>query len=56
MKTDVQFFIRTIGKNEFKTYQLINLETFDILDNYFSSEKESKEYAVKNSLEIFEYV
>lgn len=56
MNTTKKYFIRTKGKTEFKTYHLINLETFDMLDNYFNSEKEAKEYAVKNSIEIVEYV
>ena len=51
-----KYFIRTKGKSEFKTYHLINLETFDMLDIYFSNEKEAKEYAVKNSFEIVEYI
>jgi hypothetical protein len=51
-----KYFIRTKGKAEFKTYHLINTETFDMLDNYFSSEKEAKKYAVKNSIEIVEFV
>lgn len=56
MKITKKYFIRTKGKAEFKTYHLINLESFDMLDNYFNSEKEAKEYAVKNAIEIVEYV
>lgn len=56
MNITKKYFIRTKGKGEFKTYHLIKVETFDMLDNYFSSEKEAKEYAVKNSIEIVEYV
>ncbi len=43
MKITKKYFIRTKGKAEFKTYHLINVETFDMLDNYFYSEKEAKE-------------
>lgn len=55
MKTTNKYFIRTKGKSEFKTYHLINVTTFDMLDAFFSSEKDAKEYAIKNSIEIVEY-
>jgi hypothetical protein len=56
MKTNNKYFIRTKGKAEFKTYHLINAETYDILDAFFASEKDAKEYAIKKSIEIVKYV
>ena len=49
------YFIRTKGKGEFKTYHLINNETFDMLDVFFNSEPEAIEYAKKESLNIVTY-
>lgn len=55
MKNQNEYFIRTKGKAEFKTYHLIKNETFDMLDIFFNSELEAQQYAVKNSLMIVEY-
>ena len=55
MKTTNKYFIRTKGKAEFKTYHLINVETFDMLDTFFNTEKDAKEFAKKNSIGIVEY-
>lgn len=55
MKNQNEYFIRTKGKSEFKTYHLINSETFDMLDIFFNSEIEIQKYAEKNSLKIVEY-
>jgi hypothetical protein len=38
-----KYFIRTKGKNEFKTYHLICLDNFDMLDIFFTSELEAKQ-------------
>lgn len=56
MNASKKYFIKTKGKAEFRTYHLINVETFDMLDIYFSSENEVEEYVYKNSIEIVEYV
>lgn len=56
MNTGNKYFIRTKGKAEFRTYHLINVEKFDMLDNFFGSEKDAKEFAAKNSIEIVDYV
>ena len=50
-----EYFIRTKGKAEFKTFHLINVETFDMLDSFFNSEIDAVEYATKHSLKIVEY-
>ena len=55
MKNQNEYFIRTKGKAEFKTYHLIKSETFDMLDIFFNSELEVQQYAAKNSLIIVEY-
>ncbi len=55
MKNPKEYFIRTKGKAEFKTYHLIRNETFDMLDIFFNSELEAKQYAEKNALTIVEY-
>ena len=55
MKSQNEFFIRTKGKAEFKTYHLINVKTFDMLDIFFNSEIEAQQYAEKNSILIIEY-
>ncbi len=51
-----QYFIRTKGKDEFKTYHLICLDNFEILDIFFNSELEAKQYAAKKSLIIVDYI
>ena len=50
-----KYFIRTTGKNEFKTYHLISLDNFEMLDMFFNSKLEAKEYAKNNSLKIVDY-
>lgn len=50
-----EYFIRTKGKDEFKTYHLISLDNFDMLDVFFHSELEAKQYATKKSLIIVDY-
>ena len=50
-----KYFIRTKGKEEFKTFHLINIENFDMLDMFFNSELEAKEYAFHNSIDIVEF-
>ena len=55
MKNQNEYFIRTKGKAEFKTYHLIQNETFDMLDIFFNSALEAKQYAEKNSLIIVDY-
>ena len=50
-----EYFIRTKGKDEFKTYHLICLDNFEILDIFFNSELEAKQYAAKKSLIIVDY-
>lgn len=56
MKPKNEYFIRAKGKAEFKTYHLINAESFDMLDIFFNSEIEAKEYAAIKSLSVVEYV
>ena len=55
MKNQNEYFIRTKGKAEFKTYHLIQNETFDMLDIFFNSELEAQQYAKKKSLIIIDY-
>jgi hypothetical protein len=55
MKSQNEYFIRTKGKDEFKTYHLINNETFDMLDIFFNSEMKAQQYAEKISLTLVEY-
>nr|WP_299417338.1 hypothetical protein [uncultured Emticicia sp.] len=55
MKKNIEYFIRTKGKAEFKTYHLINNKTFDMLDVFFNSEFEAHQYASKKSLIIVEF-
>ena len=49
MKNQNEYFIRTKGKAEFKTYHLIQNETFDMLDIFFNSELEAKQYTRKRA-------
>lgn len=51
-----EYFIRTKGKDEFKTYHLICLDNFETLDFFFNSELEAKQYAAKKSLIIVDYI
>ncbi|MCX6231144.1 MAG: hypothetical protein NTZ33_06330 [Bacteroidetes bacterium] len=55
MKSSNKYFIRTKGKNEFKTYHLINIDNFDMLDIFFDSEEKAIEYAKKKQIEIETY-
>ncbi len=55
MKNQNEYFIRTKGKAEFKTYHLIKNETFDMLDIFFNSELEAQQFAEKKSIIIVEY-
>ena len=50
-----QYFIRSKGKNEFKTYHLLLLDNFSMLDVFFTSELEIKQYAAKKNLIIVDY-
>lgn len=50
-----EYFIRTTGKEELKTYHLISLNNFDMLETFFNSELEAIQYAEKNSLTIVDY-
>lgn len=50
-----EYFIRTTGKGELKTYHLISLNNFDMLETFFNSELEAIQYAEKNSLTIVDY-
>ena len=49
------YFIRTSGKGDFKTYHLINADDFSLIDMFFSTELEAKNYAQKNSLDVVEF-
>ena len=49
------YFIRTSGKGEFKTYHLINVIDFSQLEVFFNTELEAKNYAQKHCLSIVEY-
>lgn len=51
-----KYFIRTKGKDEFKTYHLICLDNFATLDVFFNSELEAKQYAATRSLIIVDYI
>ena len=55
MKSKDKYFIRTKGKNEFKTYHLINADTIDMLEMFFTSQLQAIEYASKHNLIIIEY-
>ena len=50
-----EYFIRSKGKAEVKTFHLINIDTFDMLDSFFNSEIGALEFATKHSLKIVEY-
>ena len=51
-----EYFFRTKGKYKFKTYHLICLNNFEMLDVFFNSELEAKQYAAKKSLIIVDYI
>jgi hypothetical protein len=55
MQHQNEYFIRTKGKAEFKTYHLIRKDTFDMLDVFFNSELEAQQYAHKNLLILVAY-
>lgn len=50
-----KYFIRPSGKGDFLTFHLIESETFEMLDVFFSSEEDALEYANKKSLLIVDY-
>ena len=49
------YFIRSSGKGEFKTYHLISNIDFHMLDVFFSTDLEAKKYAKEHGLIIAEY-
>ena len=55
MAENKNYFIRSKGKGEFKTYHLINIDTFDMLDMFFNSEDEAKQYAQKKALNVVDF-
>jgi hypothetical protein len=55
MKNQNEYFIRTKGEAEFKTFHLINNETCEMLEIFFNSEIETQHYAEKKSLTLVEY-
>ena len=55
MKNYKTYFIRPSGKGEFKIFQLISIESFEILDMFFQTEDDAKAYAKKNQIEIVNY-
>ena len=50
-----EYFIRTKGKHEFKTYHLICIDDFNMLDIFFDSALEAQKSAEKNLLKIVDY-
>jgi hypothetical protein len=55
MDKNKKFFIRPKGQGELKTYHLIDIDTFDMLDMFFNSEIEAKQYAQKKALKIVNF-
>jgi len=55
MEKNKTYFIRPSGKEEFKIYQLIEVENFEILDMFFQTEEDAKAFAKKKLLEIVNY-
>jgi len=49
------YFIRSSGKGEFKTYHLISTIYFHMLDVFFNTDLEAKKYAKEHGLIIAEY-
>ena len=50
-----EYFIRASGKGDFETYHLINANDFSLLEMFFSTELEAKNYAQMRSLDVVEY-
>ena len=48
-------FIRCTGKNELKIFHLIDYSNFEMLDIFFSTQKDAISYANKNSIDIVHY-
>ncbi len=55
MEKNKKYFIRTSGKGDFKIYQLISLENFEILNMFFQTNDDAIFYAKSNLLEIVDY-
>ncbi len=55
MEKKNKYFIRTHGKDDFKIYQLISIENFEILDMFFQTEEAVTNFAKKNLIEIVNY-
>ena len=55
MEKSKKYFIRTSGKGDFKTYQLISTENFEILDMFFQTNEDAISYAESKLLEIVDY-
>lgn len=54
MKTK-KYFIRSKGKDEFKTFHLIEKDTFNMLEIFFCTKEDAINYAKNKSLEIISY-
>jgi hypothetical protein len=54
-KKGESFLIRTSGRGDFKAVNLINRETFALVDVFFTSEKEARLFADKKNLRIVNY-
>ncbi len=50
-----EYFIRASGKGDFKAYHLINADDFSLIDMFFTTELDAKNYAQKHSLDVVEY-
>jgi len=50
-----EYFIRASGRDDFKTYHLINANDFSLIDMFFTTELEAKNYAQKHSLDVVEF-
>jgi hypothetical protein len=50
-----EFFIRTTGKGEFKSFHLINVDSFNMIDAFFSSKMEASKYAENHGLKVVSY-
>jgi len=49
-----KYFVQKSGKDDFIIYHLIQADSYNMLDVFFSTLNEAKEYAKKNNLEIID--
>lgn len=55
MSNEKKYFIRKTGKNESPIYNLIQVNTYNMIDMFFSTKEEAEKYALDHNIELVNY-